>query len=570
MFFGIILVLNIPNMLPWERQIYPGTYILDLQERLLKCALIAPLFLALFARPVVAWSVSWLLFLWWLPASFATRWISDAPITANLVGMALASSPGELRNLALSMPVSLLWIFIGWNLFCAVVFFYLKKTPTRWSGKGRGKIFVVCSSLLLLPHVLNFSTDAAPVTQEVSRGPVDPFKEADRDIGPEAALPRAFPYELPWAVAQYLQARQVVAAAHSGLGSAPESQAFAVDATSPDVVVLVIGESSSRKAWRLFYPGQFGATPRMEARLAQGRGLYPFSNVVAQSTATRQAVPSMLTPQPLLWPDGSPNPQATKSIVSLASKSGYFSAWFSNQAAIGRYDGIIATYADEADTTAFLNPASFFQRGTQDEVLLPLLQRHLEKHAKSFVVLHTMGSHFRFDQRYPQGFGPFPDTAILEQTYLNSIAYTDAVLDQIIAALERDGRSAVMLYVSDHGQGLPDAECGKTDINRVTVDSYEVPALVWLSAAYEAAHPMVSQALRKNAQGAYTTAGVHQTLKDLVAGRVGGESIERPDEAISFLRYSRPDSPRTVIAPDFRTVSFNEAVARNSCFITAR
>lgn len=540
---------------------------LDLQERLLKCALLSPMFLALFSRPLRAWLVSWVLFLWWLPASLATRWISDAPITANLVGMALASSPGELRNLALSIPTSILWLFAGWGLFCAAVMLWLLKSPIRWGWKARAKIFFTCGSLLLIPYILDSSPSAADVPSSRPHESVDPFKEADRDIGPEAALPRAFPYELPWAVAQYWTAKQVIATAHFGLGSSPESEAMVVNAKSPDVVVLVIGESSSRKAWRLFNPGRPPTTPLMEARVAKGAGLYPLSNVVAQSTATRQSVPSMLTSQPLLWPDGSPNPQATRSIVSLASKAGYSSAWFSNQAAIGRYDGLIATYADEADTTAFLNPASFFQQGTYDEVLLPPLQRHLAKHAKSFVVLHTMGSHFRFDQRYPPESSLFPDRPTLEQTYLNSIAYTDVVLDQVITTLERDGRSAVMLYVSDHGQGVPDAECRKTDINRVTAESYEVPAVVWLSPAYERAHPEVPVTLRKNAQSAYTTAAVHQTLKDLVAGRPNGDS---EGNVLSFLQYSQPDAPQIVVTPDARKVQFSEAVARNACFIGAR
>ena len=33
-FWGIVLIWNIPNMIPWERNLYPGTHWLDLQERL--------------------------------------------------------------------------------------------------------------------------------------------------------------------------------------------------------------------------------------------------------------------------------------------------------------------------------------------------------------------------------------------------------------------------------------------------------------------------------------------------------------------------------------------------------
>ncbi len=565
--FGLmVLVLNAPNLIPWEKNLYPGSYIFDLLERLLKCALLASMFLSVFSRPWVAWVVSWLLFLCWLPASLAVRWISDAPITANLVGMALASSPGELRNLAQSVPSAVFAMFIGWNLACAAVTVLLrKKSAWRWGGVVRAKIFVLCALLLLVPSLTRPAAEQALVAHKGSILPHDPFAEADREVGSDAALPRAFPYELPWAIAQYLQARQVVDAAHAGLTPTPQSHALVADARSPDIVVLVIGESSSRKAWQVFNPQQHATTPKIARRLTQGPGLYLFSNVVAQSNSTRLAVPSMLTPQPLLWSNGAPNPNATESIVALATKAGYSSAWFSNQAAVGRFDGVIAAYADEASSTAFLNPSSFFQQGTYDEVLLPALRRHLLTNPRAFVVLHTMGSHFKFSQRYPPGFGPFPDGLSVEQTYFNSIAYTDALLDQTISTLEQDGRSAVLVYVSDHGQGLADPVCKKTDLNRVTADSYEVPALVWLSSAYAVAHPSVPQALHTNATVPYTTAAVHQTLRDLIAGEAMG--LRAVDDSTSFLRSQALDAPQWIASPDLRKLNFREAVNKDRCFI---
>ena len=568
-FWGIVLIWNIPNMIPWERNLYPGTHWLDLQERLFKCVLVAAMFLALFARPWMGWLASWVLCLWWLPASVAVRWLSDSPVTSNLVGMAMASSPGELKNLILSVPPLVLIGFIGWNIVAAVLRIWLKRrTAWSWSYAGRGKVLVFCGILLIIPYVLVGGTSLGhPPAQGGARQSVDPFEEGDRSIGSDAEYPRAFPYELPWAVAQYWQARRVVDAAIADLRALPAEQSLSVGVGSPETVVLVIGESSSRKAWHLFNPKESETTPRLDARLAKGDGLYPFTNVVAQSTSTRQAVPSMLTSQPLLWPDGKANRQATRSITSLASRAGYTTGWFSNQAAVGRFDGVIAAYADEADIKAFLNPSSFFQQGSYDEVLLPAVQRHVTSHPKTFLVLHTMGSHFRFDHRYPPGFGLFPGQQGIEQTYKNTVAYTDALLDQIIDILSRDRRSAVMVYVSDHGQGLPDKQCNKPEINRVTVDSYEVPALVWLSPAYTDAHPLAPEVLRKNASLPYTTAAIHQTLKDLVSGPEMLSDASTVEDQGSFLRQPKVGKPQMIVAPNMRWVDFREAAMRNPCFI---
>ncbi len=570
LFLSIIVILNAPNFLTWEKDLYPGTYIIDLFERLLKCVLLASAFLALFSRPWLAWLVSWGLFLWWLPVSIAVRLISDAPITANLVGIALASSPGELRNLLQSIPTAIVLGFILWNVLCTFIFFILKnRAAGHWNKNGRLALFAICSTISLLPYI--YSPPSSEGVGISNAGELqssnDPFGDADKEIGTESALSRAFPYELPWAIAQYIQAKRVVTMAHAGLHSVSPTEAIALTPGSPDIVVLVIGESSSRKAWHVFNPAQPPTTPHLTHHLVHKSGLYLFSNVVALSNATRLSVPSMLTPQPLIWFDGTPNPQATESIVSLASKAGYASAWFSNQAAVGRFDGVIAAYADEADSSLFLNPASFFQQGTYDEVLLPSLKRQIAANSRSFVVLHTMGSHFKFEQRYPSGFGIFRNPENVEQAYLNSIVYTDNLLNEVIGSLEQDGRPAAMIYISDHGQGRPDAICKKSDVNRVTIDSYEIPALVWLSPSYEKINTASPQALKNNALSAYTTAAIHQTLKDLIAGDPFSKTEGASTPYASFLRSPEQNLTRIVAAPNLRKVDIKAAAEKNACFI---
>lgn len=571
-FCALVLIWNIPNLMPWEQRLYPGTYLLDMLERLLKCLLLAAMFVALFARPWVAWLTSWLVGLWWLPISVAVRYVSDGPLTSSLVGMAMASSPGEIRNLVLSVPSGIFSTFLLWNSACVLTLLWLKRRRNwYWKSATRGKIIVYCGLLLSVPLIASSCSLAKNSSSvENSSRTSDPFREADQSIGPDAELPRAFPYELPWAIMQYWKARSVVKEAITEMQAVPDSLKIEIRTNSPDVVVLVIGESSSRRAWQLFNVTEEETTPRMKKRLDAGEHLLTFSSVVAQSISTRQAVPSMLTPQPLVWPDGNPNPGATRSIVAMASHAGYRTAWFSNQAAVGQFDGVIAAYADEAQTRAFLNPSSFFQQGSYDEVLLPALRRHLKGSDKVFVVLHTMGSHFRFDHRYPEKFGPFPVAKNSGEEYRNTVAYTDFVLDQVIDSLQRDGRSAAMLYVSDHGQGLADQRCGKSEINRVTVDAYEVPALVWLSQKFAVSNPESIVRMKMNANGAYTTAAVYQTLHDLMSGEVENDASSSRERRPSFLGKPNSNPIQLVATPGMKWVDYQDAARRNPCFIQAQ
>ena len=574
-FAVMVLVWNIPNLLPWERNLYPATYWLDMLDRLFKSVLLATLAMTLFARPWVAWIISWALCLWWLPISVAVRYVNESPLNASLVGTAMASSPGEWSGLLLSIPRSIVWAMLLWNVMCGVVLFWLwRQRHWRLAGRPRVLILLACVGLLLLPALIQWSAGEQgrkgrlPSDQTQIVVNENPFKTGDRPIGIDGDLPLAFPYELPWALAQYWQARQVVETSIANMHETPDSLRLAESA--PEVVVLVIGESSSRKAWGLFHP-QDGVqtTPRLQQRLSRGEHVYPFSNVVAQTVSTRQAVPSMLTAQPVLWPDGTPNPQATRSILSEVAKVGYRTGWFSNQAAVGEFDGVIAAYADEAQSRAFLNPSSFLAQGSHDEVLVPALRRFLAaQNGRTFVVLHTMGSHFRFEHRYPPGFGPFAVPSSAEQAYQNSVAYTDMVLDQVIETLEQNARSAVLLYVSDHGQGIADQRCNTLDTNRVTVDAYEVPALLWLSQAYAQANPNVVAALQANDASPYTTAAVHQTLRDLLEGD-GAAAATSLAQGGSFLRKSPRETIQRVVSAGTQWVDFQEAAARNPCLIKA-
>ena len=394
--------------------------------------------------------------------------------------------------------------------------------------------------------------------------PLRAFRDADQSTGITALLPDAFPYELPKAVAQYWHARQVVDAVSARIQAPDPLETLTETQAKAEVVVLVIGESSTRNAWHWFNADAPRTTPKLEARVANGDSLWGYTQTLAQTTSTRQAVPSMLTSQPLVWPSGQANPGATRSIVSVAAQAGYATAWFSNQAAIGEHDGIIASYAKEAAATAFLNPSGFAQQGSLDGILLPAFRRYLSENARAFIVLHTLGSHFNYAHRYPSGFGPFPVSKNGREAYFNSVAYTDWLLDQLMDILASDGRKAVLVYSSDHGEAVPGGACNAESASRTTRDAYEIPALVWLSGTYAHAYPVISRQLQANQSEPYTPAAVHQTLLDLMRADTNQRVVN--DRVQSFARSPSSSGRNGAGQEADWAAKLKSAVEKNPCF----
>ncbi len=107
-------------------------------------------------------------------------------------------------------------------------------------------------------------------------------------------------------------------------------------------------------------------------------------------------------------------------ILDVAKKAGYTTSWFSNQGVFGEYDTAISLMAKTADTTKWSHESYAFS-DRYDESLLPLLQS-VDPNKNNFIVIHIMGSHIYYNDRYPHEFskwkqGPYPDG---QEAYANS------------------------------------------------------------------------------------------------------------------------------------------------------
>jgi glucan phosphoethanolaminetransferase (alkaline phosphatase superfamily) len=286
------------------------------------------------------------------------------------------------------------------------------------------------------------------------------------------------------------------------------------------VYVLVIGESSRRANWQLF-----GYARPTNPELWRLQNLVPLTHFITTWPESIAAIPMILTRRKpdMAWDA----PWHEASVLRAMAEAGYEPYWISNQQAIGEFDSPVSMYAYEADHVEWLNHASWTAPGSYDEDLVQPLKDALNASNKDlFIVLHMMGSHVKYDYRYPPAFTHWKPTQLsppgegssierARNSYDNTILYTDHVLAQAIGALKASGAVTALWYESDHGELIPTPTCDKEGHGVGTVPEYEIPALVWYSDSYQHDYPQRVANLRANADKRTLSADTFESLIDM-------------------------------------------------------
>lgn len=292
-------------------------------------------------------------------------------------------------------------------------------------------------------------------------------------------------------------------------------------------VVLVIGESATRRNWQLY--NYFRDTNRFLK--PHESELTIFRDVVSASNNTIQSLRAALS----FERDG-----AVVTLMDLAKQAGYTTYWISNQAKVGIFDTATTVLAYRADHQTFLN--SDISSASFDEVLIPELSTVLNSNEKQLIILHLMGSHHIYEKRYPTSFpaysgkeGPLNGysnaSASIINAYDTSILYTDFFLERVISILKREAPSSILWYFSDHGQQLLEREGQFLPGNpRAERSELEVPMFFWT----EKPHP----ALRKLADGAWSLIDFMPTFSNIFGVKVSLE--DRLDYTEHPFRSKRP------------------------------
>lgn len=517
----------------------------------------------------VAWLAVWALFkrpalFHWtlipaflaLPVELYLNSYYNQGISAHHLGILLETSPKEAVEFIGNKVWGLILVIggvIGW-WYCS--WRAARKTQDLdWQDKSRWVILVLLAGgLSLWIYEQKFGVEAPPASSSVASGDDEASlarvgavsaSSADR-LMPKLPAWMHIPFDLdafgvtwPFGLSvrgyDFWKERSYLAdlAHKSMLFKFGAKQAAELDMAQ--IVVMVIGESSRYDRWSLN-----GYKRETNPLLKREENLVSLSNVVTAVSATRLSVPVLVSRKPAR--QSLQAGFAEKSFLSAFKEAGFKTYWLSNQMSFGQFDTPISVFAREADVTQFLNFGGFTNNSSYDEVLLePLKGAINDPSQKKLIVLHTLGNHWNYSHRHPKEFDKwqpslfaidkpaYTDLAIklqLNNSYDNSILYTDWFLSQVIGQLKSTNQVTAMMYVSDHGQTLYDGTCNLAFHGHNTQFEFHIPALVWYSDMYRMTHPVQVTQLIRNKRAKLATENIFHTLLDLADIRYSTEQLE--------------------------------------------
>ena len=310
-------------------------------------------------------------------------------------------------------------------------------------------------------------------------------------------------------------------------------------ATAPEVYVMVVGETARAHNFSLY-----GYPRNTNPLLSKTPGIIAFPDATTQSNTTHKSVPMLLSAASA---EDFERLFHEKGILAAFKEAGFHTVFISNQQPNHSFIDFLGEQADEhyflktrealkeeeASKKDASSKGNHYDTGNHyDEELLKKLDEILPeadasssshyRYCKLFVVLHTYGSHFNYQERYPRSFAYFkPDSKSeakpenrqdLLNAYDNTIRYTDYILHGIVERLQKwekvqaktDGvycqPTSAMLYTSDHGENIFDDDRRLFLHAAPKASDYElhVPFIIWTSEGFGNEYPNTWKALEEN------------------------------------------------------------------------
>lgn len=255
---------------------------------------------------------------------------------------------------------------------------------------------------------------------------------------------------------------------------------------SPKVVVLVVGETARAADFSLY-----GYDKNTNPYLSD-ENIVTFKNMSSCGTATAVSLPCIFAAtkhENFKVSDA----LFTQNLLDIVALSGYRVIWIENNSGCKG----VCNRVEQKNIRVTNNPKWCKNGYCYDEILVEELNKQLSNiKGNTLIIMHMIGSHGpAYFERYPKQFKKFTPTCDtsdltscsreqINNTYDNTILYTDYVLDKMIKELKTHSNyQSALLYVSDHGESLGENNIYLHGLPYFIAPDYQtkVPFIMWLS-----------------------------------------------------------------------------------------
>lgn len=446
-------------------------------------------------------------------------------LSSYLLSVAIDSSRREsVEFLHNYMSFELIFIYLA--LICLFIFIFVKLKSFKPNKKIVNSLFVFFLFSIILIHVFRLR----PVDERWSDLLYNAYASYDQALISLASLKEA----------------QGLGANFDEIAKDFSSKINAVnDEKKIKNIVLVIGESAQRNYMQI-YGYDLNSTPKLSQRLSkEPENTFVFKDVISSYVTTHKSLSQVLT---FANQDNKQEWHKSFNVMDFFNIISYDTYILSNQESYGFFSVSITSILSRALNPIFLNKTDKFDNVSLDEVILKNLTK-LKKDKASFYAFHLLGSHATYYKRYPKEFDVFSANSInggghcktVKSQYLNSILYTDFILDEIIKYFENE--DTILIYISDHAEEV----CDKGEFfghipNQISKFMLEIPFVVYVSDTFKQKHKDLYLRI-KNADKSvpYMIDDLMHTLIDLSGVKFEGFEQERSifSDDDSFLRQRK-------------------------------
>lgn len=290
------------------------------------------------------------------------------------------------------------------------------------------------------------------------------------------------------------------------------------DSIDNTLYILYIGEAA-----RYDHMGINGYERNTTPYLSMTTNIISYSSIYTQANITNYSIPFMLTRATIEDLD---KMYKEKSLLEAFQEAGYNTAYVSKSSYYPFTMRIMSSCDYHYIYSRGLDAVENYDIDLIDK------SKYCYTTDAQIILLHALGSHFKYSRRYPPEFSYFlpaskptdgydilkeENKSLLINTYDNSIRYTDYVLHELISWMDSLNKAAVLIYISDHGESFWDDE-RKLSLHgsyELSEAEYHVPCFIWYSNEYQHQYPQKICTLEKNKHVTQNSSTIFHTLLDL-------------------------------------------------------